>query len=318
MTKFRFASIAAFILLASAAVLPAGWVKHRTKTLSWLRDVTFVDDKKGFIVGAGGTVLETRDGGSTWTVRPGITDDTVVQVIFTDRANGWLLCERDVFSRGQSALSYLMRTSDGGETWDRIEFAGRERLSRVFFNASGDGFAVGENGTVFSYRAASGGWERQILQTRYRFLDGVFTGDKTAVLAGGGASLLYTDDAGVTWKRGTVPGAAEVRFNAVCFWNQKSGWAVGAGGMIAQTVNGGRSWRLQNSGIKADLYDVVFTNSATGFAVGADGRILTTSTAGNVWTAEPSGVAHRLERVAVNGKRAVAVGFGGTILTSER
>lgn len=295
----------------------ASWTRVQSGTLSWLHDVAFVSQTRGFIVGSGGIFLETNDGGLTWKKGKSPSTDALKQIVFTDALNGWLLCERDVYNRGAKSSSYLMRTTDGGETWDRSEFGeyGRERIAKIFFNDKGNGFAVGENGTILESR--DGNWTRQRSALRYLFLDGGFSDDSKAVIVGGGGSVLITDDGGETWTPSSFQTKPAGKLNAVFFRNRSTGWVVGAGGAVYQTLNGGRSWRSQKSGVAAELTDIEFIDSAEGYAVGADGTIIHTTTAGNIWTLEPTDVKHRIERVAANGKTVIAVGFGGTILTNQ-
>ncbi|MBK7868629.1 MAG: hypothetical protein IPJ75_17445 [Ignavibacteriales bacterium] len=40
-----------------------------------LRDINFIDEHWGFIVGALGEVFQTYDGGSTWDLRPSVTQN---------------------------------------------------------------------------------------------------------------------------------------------------------------------------------------------------------------------------------------------------
>ncbi len=310
-------TVFSILLLVLAQPVLASWSRVPSGTLSWLHDVAFVSPTKGFIVGSGGAFLETDDGGLTWKKGQSPTSDTLKQILFTDELNGWLLCERDVYNRGAKSSSYLMRTTDGGATWDRSEFGdyGRERIARIFFNGKGDGFAVGENGAILEL--TDGNWRRQNSAIRFLLLDGSFSDDSKATIVGGGGGVFSTDDGGVSWVASSFQTRPTGKLNSLFFWNRSTGWIVGAAGAVYQTVNGGRTWRAQNSGVAAELTDVEFVSSAEGFAVGADGTMIHTTTAGNIWTPEATGIRHRLDRIAVSGKTVIAVGFGGTILTNQ-
>ena len=84
-------------------------------------------------------------------------------------------------------------------------------------------------------------------------------------------------------------------------------------------MNGGRTWRAQNSTVTADLFDVKFLNAVEGWAVGAEGTLIFTNDGGLRWTVEPSGTTHPLERVFFASRtHGWAVGFGGTILAYVR
>jgi photosystem II stability/assembly factor-like uncharacterized protein len=65
------------------------------------------------------------------------------------------------------------------------------------------------------------------------------------------------------------------------FINANTGIAVGNGGTILRTTNGGSSWISQTSGTTNGLYSVLFTDANTGTAVGSSGTILHTTNCGD-------------------------------------
>ncbi len=296
----------------------ADWVKQNANTLAWLHDIYFFNETHGLIVGGNGAFLETKDGGKTWAKRAKFTEDKILQISFSDEYNGWLLCERDVFNRGANALSYLMKTTDGGVNWEKVDFkdVGRARITKIFFNQKGKGFAIGERGTIFEFQA-DGIWQKSSLPILYYMLGGVFSDENHGAIVGAGGSIYFTEDAGANWNQANIFGDKTAKLNSVFFANQRGGWTVGANGKIFQTQNGGKMWREQKSGVGSDLSDVFFANTAEGWAVGDSGTILHTKTAGNVWNLEETGIKHRLERILLVGQKVFAVGFGGTVLVSD-
>src|SRR5207244_7831644 len=100
-----------------------------------------------------------------------------------------------------------------------------------------------------------------------------------------------------TWHVSRPDDAEGVRFTATSFADNRLGWAVGLGGKIFRTINGGRTWLPQNSGVTVDLFDVKFLNALDGWAAGADGPVIHTFAGGLHWVAEASGTVHPLERV---------------------
>jgi photosystem II stability/assembly factor-like uncharacterized protein len=296
----------------------ADWTPQKSGTLSWLRDVYFINENKGFITGGGGTLLLTLDGGKNWKAQEKVTADTIEQIYFSDEKTGWLLCEKSIFGRGAAGSSYLLKTTDGGAHWEQINFgAERERVTRIFFAKNGFAMAIGETGVLFALQDDAKSWKRIISPTRYLLLDGNFTDEFHGTIVGAGGSVLFTEDAGATWNQAILSDAARTKLNKVFFINQKLGWTVGSEGKIYQTVNSGKSWHEQKSGVEENLNDVFFLNTAEGWAVGDDGTILHTITAGNVWTAVESKIKHRLEKVFFTGRKGWAVGFGGTILSFD-
>ena len=297
----------------------AEWVKQNSASFAWLHDVTFVDANKGWIVGSGGAIFATVDAGNRWKQVPKFTADTIREVHFTDENTGWLLCERDIYSRGQNAASYLRRTTDGGRTWEPIEFedGGRERVTKLLFNKLGWGIAFGEGGIFYKLQEDGRTWKKSQSAIHFLLLGGAFTDGAGGVIAGAGGTMMFTEDNGLTWEKATLLGNTDARINSVFFSGQKLGWAVGSAGAIFSSTGGGRLWRTQESGTTANLNDVFFQNARLGWAVGDDGTIIRTQNGGEQWYQVNSRVKHRLERVLFNGTRGWAVGFGGTILSYE-
>ena len=303
------------ILLACVSGAFAGWTRRDVKSLAWLRSMYFLDEKTGWIGGSGGAFFTTADG-ENWTEAAKFTNATIRDIYFSDKNNGWLLCERDVFNLGRDAPSYLLQTTDGGKNWKKFDFEEnrRERIAKIFFNRDQIGFAVGESGALFALEDAPQKWKRQPAQTRFLLSDGTFFQNRRGVIVGGGGTILFTEDAGLTWDKATVFGASSPKFNAVFFIDDKSGWTVGADGKIFQSINGGKSWREENNRIAKELNDIFFISNAAGFAVGQDGLILSTTTAGNIWTPMETPLTHNLERVWMFKDQGWAIGFGGTVL----
>lgn len=127
--------------------------------------------------------------------------------------------------------------------------------------------------------------------------------------------VLLSDDDGQGWMQVAMPVA--VTLTAVDFVDGQTGWAVGHGGVVVQTLDGGRTWRRQtdgralsyafaeaehaarergdgllveklrrfiDDGADKPLLDVLFLDARRGYAVGAYGLMLSTEDGGNHWT----------------------------------
>lgn len=79
----------------------------------------------------------------------------------------------------------------------------------------------------------------------------------------------------------------------VFFLDAETGWAVGDRGAVWRTDDGGRSWRLQNTGVDCPLYCAQFISHETGWVAGGDtapntlssrGVLLMTRDGGRTWT----------------------------------
>ena len=313
----------ALLLTAHCSLLTvtAGtWEAQTSGTLAWLRAVYFVDEARGWAVGSRGALLATTDGGRTWALRRAPTEDTLRDVYFLNEQTGWLVCDRSIYllKTKEEARSYLLRTTDGGQSWTRVPVTGAEEtdvlLTRVAFVDDLRGWAFGEMGALYATVDGGASWERQVLPTKHLLLGGAFLAAGQGWLVGAGNTILYNPD-GAQWRTSSLPVSPTTRLSAVSFVEGRRGWAVGERGLVLATPNGGRSWFRQESNVSADLSDVKFIDEGRGWAVGAEGTIIHTTDGGTTWRAEPSGTRHLLERVSVVSRaRAWAVGFGGTIV----
>ncbi len=59
--------------------------------------------------------------------------------------------------------------------------------------------------------------------------------------------------------------------------------AVGYGGKILETTDGGNNWQVRQSGVDSALYSVDFVDDQHGFISGQDGLIITTQDGGKTW-----------------------------------
>jgi photosystem II stability/assembly factor-like uncharacterized protein len=315
--NMRLKIVAFALCLLFVQTASAGWIKQNTKTFAWFKDVFFLKDgRTGWIGGGDGTFLKTTDGGKTWNPVRKFTADTIHQIIFADERIGILLMERNMFSRGKKASSYLLKTLDGGENWVPFEFpeGSRQRVTKLLFNERGTGMAFGESGLFYRLREDGRDWVKIPAAIHYLMLDGAFTGESAGAIVGGGGTILFTDDSGFTWTKASVFGDNTSKLNAVFFIDDKTGWTVGNDGKIFKTTGSGKLWRQQNSGTTNNLNDVCFTDANNGWVVGDDGTIMRTSNGGTSWYPVNTTAKHRLEKVVFAGKTGWAVGFGGTLL----
>lgn len=294
----------------------------------------FLDERRGWAAGSKGALLSTEDGGATWQLRRRPTEDTLRDIFFADADNGWIVCERNIYAiqATDEARSYLLRTSDGGRIWSRVELQGKGQgstLLRVVFAGRERGWVFGETGAVLATADGGRTWARQRVPTERLLLGGAFLDAQRGWLVGAGATFLHTSDGGETWRAGTLIADASSaatsdktqtpsapRLYAASFIDERRGWAVGAEGAVYSTTNGGRTWRALGRAAGADLFDVKFFDEREGWAAGANGTLLRTADGGRTWRAWQTGTTHPLERLFFAGRaRGWAVGFGGTIIS---
>ncbi len=320
------ATLLILLLFAFTAFAQTGtWARQRAGTMAWLHAVYFLDQNRGWAVGSKGTLLNTLDGGNTWAQRIGATPDIVRDIFFIDARNAWMVCEVNAYElkTKEQPRAYLMKTTNGGESWKRVEIKGLDvetLLVRTVFSSNRRGWVFGEAGLIYTTHDAGDSWVPLRSPTRHLLLGGIFVDDFRGWIVGAGTTIIQTSDGGESWYQSSLaPVGKPVRFTAASFIDNRKGWAVGSGGSVYRTVNGGRTWEPQNSTVEVDLFDVKFVDALEGWAVGAEGTIIHTSNGGETWTTERSATQHPLERVFFSDRNhGWAVGFGGTVVAYRR
>ena len=134
----------------------ANWLILRTLTQQELIHIDFVDEKRGWIVGAGGAILHTDDAGESWTNQNSGTRGTLYHVDFRNERQGLAVGEQGT----------ILRTEDGGLTWTKIYSPARSTLLSVQFVSGDEVWIVGRGGVIL--RSGNGGqtWIEQESNTK--------------------------------------------------------------------------------------------------------------------------------------------------------
>ncbi|HMF57380.1 MAG TPA: YCF48-related protein [Pyrinomonadaceae bacterium] len=158
----------------------ASWQSRRVPTRDELIHVDFVNDHRGWIVGAGGTILHTEDEGVTWTEQRSGVRVTLYHVDFNDTDHGWAVGERGT----------ILRTLNGGDTWMTVAVQFRARLLSVQFANGHEGWAVGRGGLILHSEDSGETWVKQESNTREN-LYALFVEKKRAWAVGGDGTVLH-------------------------------------------------------------------------------------------------------------------------------
>lgn len=132
------------LLIASVVVCAAGpeWTLLESGVTARLRGVSAVNERVAWASGAGGTVLRTADGGTTWKrlAVPGAGKLDFRDVDAVDETTAYVL------SIGPGEASRIYKTSDAGVTW-ALQFTNQD--PKAFFDAMT--FWTARDGFVFSF-----------------------------------------------------------------------------------------------------------------------------------------------------------------------
>jgi photosystem II stability/assembly factor-like uncharacterized protein len=134
----------------------ASWLRKTVPTREELIHLDFVNDERGWIVGASGTILFTMDAGDTWTVQRSAVNATLYHVDFRNSNDGWAVGERGL----------ILRTTDGGGTWQKVPVAVKNTLLSVQFVDDERGWIVGRGGVILRSDDSGQTWVQQESKTK--------------------------------------------------------------------------------------------------------------------------------------------------------
>ncbi|REJ78630.1 MAG: hypothetical protein DWQ47_04045 [Acidobacteria bacterium] len=254
------------------------WNQRVLNTSANINEIYFRTSDDGYLV-AGRTMFETTDGGLNWRevefANSSEFEDGVPELLsirFTNSRHGFVV--GSVLDRNNEDIvvgSLLMRTVDGGKTWNRIEVPTNVELFNLDFDGRTHGWIVGDRGTILSTVNNGNTWELQDSGTREVLYNVDFRDENDGYVVGTGGTILRTEDGGRTWMPVSSPVTATLfRVN---FSNDREGWIVGANGTILRTEDYGKTWQVKGSATKNHLYGL-WVDGGRGWSVGKDGIII--------------------------------------------
>src|SRR4030095_5603193 len=251
------------------------WVQQVVGTTAAINDIYFRDKEDGFLL-AGDTIFVTRDSGIRWTqsrqFAPPEFDGASVElysVRFPSKKRGWVV--GSISKRDQVIDSIVVRTEDGGDTWQRQRAPSKFELIHLDFDNERRGWSAGAGGTILKTDDGGLTWTPQKSGVTATIYHVDVRDEKRGWAVGERGLILRTSDGGDHWE----PVNQEKRSTllSVQFISDDEGWAVGRAGTILRSSDGGRTWIQQESSTTQNLYALHF-NKKIGWAVGGDGIVL--------------------------------------------
>ena len=198
------------------------------------------------------------------------------------------------------AAGALVRTLDGGETWEDVGVATGEDVRDIWFVSQDVGYALDVAGGLF--RTDNGGASWSILETDAdEPPNAVFAADGLNVFLIGPRGVLRSNDAGATFERHTH----RIIRNRTLVDADRAGSSVVFYGprVIAVSTNDGNTWRrIPRPTSRNEVTDVDFVTSRVGYVLETDGRVWFTSNRGRTWV-ERVGAGHSDGRQLAFGDR---------------
>lgn len=274
------------ITVFRADSIPAvSWEKMNVTTKDPIARIQIVNDTLGFAI-ASSKVLVTNDGGENWNERGVLGGVDQFQTNFND-------IQFITPDTGFVAVSKLLfGTTDGGKSYFRINVTyNYGGILDIEFINSKVGYAAvnspyGNKTSIFKTSDGGKSWESQItIEGQLYKLKCLSNGTCLAVgndqsLTFGSLFLRTTD--GKNWTKPQYAASNYRNLFDIAFIDDTIGFAVGAGGKVWKTVDGGASWKV-NYTLPDDLNSIKFFDKDTGFIGSHNGHIFQTMNGGLCW-----------------------------------
>ena len=269
-------------------------------------DIFFINENTGWTIGLTGSFpntawqcFKTTDGGFTWNTN--LVDSTINPlrcIGFADSINGWI---------GTLGLggTNIFRTTDGGSTWlpslitspqDSIGICGISVINKDTVYATGR-----YSGPAKFYKTTNGGLNWTITDLTqygiYLLIDcHFFNADSGFITGGTGITfensrgvVLFTSDAGITWKQRAVTQSTYTWGWKISFPNKHVGYVslerpASPPRYFFKTTDGGETWE-EKIFINASISEqgIGFINENTGWIGGNINPGYQTTDGGNSW-----------------------------------
>jgi photosystem II stability/assembly factor-like uncharacterized protein len=200
-----------------------------------LWDVYFLNSTRGWACGDNGLIYRTSDGGVNWSEPASGTKADLRRIRFTDNEFGWAV--------GQEDESCFLTTTDGGMTWQSLNFAEQRCMSSIFFSSRSHACGVASTSELL---CTWNGTDWTTIKVPDEDRSGLYFVDaKNGWTVG--SSIMRTVDGGRTWTYSlrnydkTTKVVHPLYLENVSFTDWKRGWAWGLLA-VYRTVNAGRTW----------------------------------------------------------------------------
>lgn len=235
------------------------------------------------------------------------SQNNVLDITFINQLTGYA-------AGGYQSLGYVLKTTNGGQTWT-TSLSSSTALQSLSFVNENTGYVVGGyNPVSLIYKTTNGGqtWSQQTSGTPYCYFSSYFINENTGIVVGDWGNIRKTTNGGNTWF-GCNSGTPDY-LESVCFINQNTGYSAGREGQIVKTTDGGNTWNLIMY-IGTWLNSIKFLNDNTGYAVGKSGMVLNTTNGGGSWQIVSMGLSFNLSNIVLLNQNIIyIVGDYGNVL----
>ena len=230
----------------------------------FINDLVFTSELRGYFVNEGGSVIQTTDGGVTWSLKDFFQDQNLYEIKFINAQTGFAYVTKNVVYPGDISLIY---TTDAGNSWNESQTALWGALT--FLPISENRMIQATNYSIQTLSNFYGNWQTTYSMPTFLAGDTLYYQWEETFGNIFGFDLLANGNIlaiGNSW-------------NAK-FYNQLSDSVS----FILRSVNTGESWDTLWCDLPYELKTISFINDQVGWMAGEQNRVYKTIDGGSNWT----------------------------------
>ena len=228
-----------------------------------------------FISGSERSLFKTEDGGDTWTNIGNHISDTSVNgfgiIKFINADTGFVIA-------GSSNMTYMYRTSNGGNSWMRVKSWSTLSFSEFFFVNDQVGY-LRTYCSILLYKTEDGGltWNltSYVANSNGFCQRGLFFFDEDEGYFALDGALSHTTDGGNTWTVDSSSTLNNIGFYGLHFLTRSH--AIGAPGSylgaMFHSYDGGETWQPESAPGCGGFNHMHFPNNEVGYACSYNGYV---------------------------------------------
>ena len=211
-------------------------------------------------VGAFGVVINSADGGKSWTRQELPGSPGLIKVV---------ACGNGSFAALEFDGQVWSGTADGS-TWKASKIPATDAVLDMTCTADNHLWVVGARGAIFNSADAGATWKDVSLSEDIQLLNVQFPTPNIGYITGEFGRVLATADAGGSWKEVGSLGQ-DFYPQGQDFRDAAHGTVVGLTGVVMETTDGGKTWAHGKAPTEAPLYGVQYLDDTHAVLVGAAG-----------------------------------------------
>ena len=203
-------------------------------------------------------------------------------ISMVDENTAYVLGNYMYFDEANKFKSEILKTTDGGKTWEQIFFKDRYRLRSLSFKDQLNGVCAGDGGKVFKTNDGGNSWSERDLSSQSN-IPYIYIADNNTIWAMDNRIYKNEPDNNLWIKM-----ADEKNGGKIGFVNNEVGWYIASiwqnpydYGAVYKTTNGGNTWDTSFD-INKYIYDFS-TYSDNKIAICGYGLIYVSNNSGNDW-----------------------------------